>query len=522
VSLRERKEIQEMLRWRVVRLLPIFILLFWLIMMGWLARRTGLFERIASPTSPENRGSEVSLPTDDWYGIYAPQDLQVGFLNLVSIPGMREGEEGVQVRVSCRMDLMFLGTEADITVLGSAWLSKTQGLTEADVRIRSQDVEWRVEAQAKGDTVDVQIHTGGEKLPFVLPASSFRSVWNPNTIAGFDLPDLHPGEETTVETLDPFSMGTTRARVKCLGEEEVNVLGRSTHAKVFSIEMNAMMTRAWVAQDFSKQGKGEIIQLELPVGLLLKKIRPEDALVAPTAEAKESLFHLAAIRPSGLTPTRGARRMVLQVSGVPSGMMLPADDTQNVQGDGRVVVRQLDPPQQDGVRPVGGPEWASALESDVLVQTGHPVIQQTVKDILGEEPGIWSSALRIYEWVWENIQKEMVPSIPSALEVLESRVGDCNEHTVLFAALARSAGIPTRICLGLVWSEENQGFYYHAWPEVCVVLPNGSSCWYWMDPTLGQPIADATHIKLASGGVRDWFSLLPFMGRLEIDVLELE
>ncbi|HQE84349.1 MAG TPA: transglutaminase-like domain-containing protein, partial [Candidatus Hydrogenedentes bacterium] len=109
-----------------------------------------------------------------------------------------------------------------------------------------------------------------------------------------------------------------------------------------------------------------------------------------------------------------------------------------------------------------------------------------------------------------------VLSIPSALEVLKSRVGDCNEHTVLFAALARSVDIPTRIALGVVWSEELDGFYYHAWPEVFV------GEWLWMDPTLGQTVADATHVKLLTGDIERWPRLLPFLGKLRIEVTEVD
>ena len=42
-----------------------------------------------------------------------------------------------------------------------------------------------------------------------------------------------------------------------------------------------------------------------------------------------------------------------------------------------------------------------------------------------------------------------------------------------------------------------------------------------MDPTLGQPLADATHIKLLNGGIESWPRLLPYLGKLEIEVLEI-
>ena len=125
-------------------------------------------------------------------------------------------------------------------------------------------------------------------------------------------------------------------------------------------------------------------------------------------------------------------------------------------------------------------------------------------------------ARAIGEWVYDNLEKTAVLSVPSALEVLESKRGDCNEHTVLYVALARAADIPSRIAIGLVWSEDLQGFYYHAWPEVFI-----DNRWLWTDPTLGQTVADATHVKLFNGGIETWSRLLPYLGSLELEILEI-
>ena len=39
----------------------------------------------------------------------------------------------------------------------------------------------------------------------------------------------------------------------------------------------------------------------------------------------------------------------------------------------------------------------------------------------------------------------------TAAEVAQSREGDCTEHAVLLAALARACGIPSRVAIGLVY-----------------------------------------------------------------------
>ena len=64
------------------------------------------------------------------------------------------------------------------------------------------------------------------------------------------------------------------------------------------------------------------------------------------------------------------------------------------------------------------------------------------------------------------LDKKPTVSLPSAREVLRTKVGDCNEHTALYVAMARSLGLPARIAVGLAYSRG--AFYYHAWPEVYI------------------------------------------------------
>jgi transglutaminase-like putative cysteine protease len=104
--------------------------------------------------------------------------------------------------------------------------------------------------------------------------------------------------------------------------------------------------------------------------------------------------------------------------------------------------------------------------------------------------------------------------------VLRTKVGDCNEHTALYVAMARALGIPARIAVGLVYI--HGAFYYHAWPEVYLAEPDGRGLWLPVDPTLNQFPADATHLRLVRGGLDKQTAILPLIGRLKIDVLDVE
>ena len=104
-------------------------------------------------------------------------------------------------------------------------------------------------------------------------------------------------------------------------------------------------------------------------------------------------------------------------------------------------------------------------------------------------------------------------SIPSAVEVLRQKAGDCNEHAVLFTALARSLGIPANIQAGIIYQEGH--FFYHAWAQVYL------GAWVAVDPLLNQIPADATHIRLVTGDLDQQVDIVKIIGRLKVEILEV-
>jgi len=162
--------------------------------------------------------------------------------------------------------------------------------------------------------------------------------------------------------------------------------------------------------------------------------------------------------------------------------------------------------------PYDGSDLSGFLQPNALIQSDDKKIIDQASRILGSERDAWEAAKKLNQWVYDALRKVPVISIPSALEVLDQRAGDCNEHTALFTALARASGIPTRIAAGIVYVEN--GFYYHAWPEVWI----GS--WMPVAPTFGQFPADATHIRFISGNLDRQSEILKLVGKLKVEVRE--
>lgn len=89
----------------------------------------------------------------------------------------------------------------------------------------------------------------------------------------------------------------------------------------------------------------------------------------------------------------------------------------------------------------------------------------------------------------------------SALEVVDSRQGDCTEYAVLLASMARAQGIPARVVSGMVYADRFAGgsrlFIPHEWVQAWV-----DGRWQSFDAALKH--FDSTHLALASGDGDPW------------------
>lgn len=485
--------------WNAQRIAALLIVAFWLTMMALLVNR----ETAVSALPPS--GAPLTGPAETWMRVLLPGGRQAGYIHYTEAPESRRGAPGRHLTVQSRAVLNLLGQPSEIALWGEAWHAVDGDQAEFDLRLRAAEHSLRAQGDVAGGRLDATLHTGGETIPVVLPVpADFRFA-----VAGMgavpDLSALEPGDETHVESFSPASLTLTKSTVRLLRREPIHIMGAAVQADVVELVSDGMKSVAWLS------AAGEMLRVETALGFSLERCRKSEALLETTPADTADLMKLASIVPAGAAPFAGARRMRVRLSGVDEDIQLVAGPSQRPLGPGEWLVEPVRPEGEPGV--LADPTaW---LASTAFVQSAHPRIAEQAAVIVGDAQDPWEKARRIYDWVYANIAKVPVASLPSALEVLETRQGDCNEHTVLFAALARAAGIPTEIAVGVVWSEDYQAFYYHAWPEVYV------GQWVWMDPTLGQEIADATHLKLLAGGIEQWVRLAPFLTRLNIDVREI-
>ena len=205
-----------------------------------------------------------------------------------------------------------------------------------------------------------------------------------------------------------------------------------------------------------------------------------------------------------------ADELRVQLGGVELEGFDLAGGRQQLKGDTLIIRREA--PSALGAAyalPYRGTDLAGELRAEPLIQADHPQIIAMARRITGGTTDPAEASRKLNDWVYHALEKDVTLSVPSALQVLQARQGDCNEHTVLYVALARAIGLPTRTAVGLV--NVRGRFYYHAWPEVYL------DGWVAVDPTLGQYPADASHLRFLTGGLARQVELIRLIGRLSVE-----
>jgi hypothetical protein len=325
---------------------------------------------------------------------------------------------------------------------------------------------------------------------------------------------LEPGQKLVVSVFDPATLRNSPMSIEVQAREVVQAAGRPVPAFRVLGRLAGVTITSWVTDT------GEVVKEESPMGMLVVRETPEQAqALAVPGSVQADLLEAAALvplHPQRIDDPRTVARMRVRIDGLSGLDPADLDGAGQTATDGTFELR-------DARDLAPGPVPADLehyLHAEIFLESDAPEIRaEAEKATVGADtPRL--RAERLTRYVHAIVEKRPTVSLPSALEVLKTRIGDCNEHTALYVAMARSIGLPARIAAGLVYLKG--AFYYHAWPEVFVTEAVGRGLWLPVDPTLNQFPADATHVRLARGGLDKQAAIVGLVGRAKLDILGVE
>ena len=388
----------------------------------------------------------------------------------------------------------------------------TEATAGPDFALRSFDLvldsglgDFTVRGTVENQSLNLRISSGGETTeqrvalaePLYLPESARAHLR-----AG----GLAVGRSVTVRVFDPTAMEHQPLVMDVVGREPIVLDGRSVDAWKVRERVRSLESTAWLDDE------GRTLREEGPLGTVVQ--REDAARAAESGWGADPFDLMAAVAIKVAQPIADPRdlpRLRARIAGL-GDFTMPSDTRQSLRDGVLQIDREHDAQTGAYTLPYDGAQWRQELAATPFLQADHPRIRDRARVILDDERDPARAATRLREWVYRELDKRPTASLPNALQVLETRAGDCNEHAVLFAALARAAGLPARVVAGIVYADGV--FLYHAWDEVWL-----GSGWVSVDPAFDQSPVDATHIKLVEGGPETHGALLPLIGKLSIEVL---
>jgi hypothetical protein len=488
-------------------------------LLAWIACMGVLVHRAHLEASPRQLATDLARygPTASWRGVYYRGE-KIGF----TVSQTVRTHDGFELQEDGHLQMTLLGAVTAAHIRTTAAVDSMFALRSFEFSLDPGTGPIHVRGTIEPDGPDgqhrasVTIVSAGESRTehLTLPEAPALSLNLSRLLASGG---LVPGTRHRMTIFDPATL--TNASVEVLVGRRELVQAGETHIPAFRVDMTfqGLQTTSWVTDT------GEVVREDSPLGLMTVRESAAHAQgMAVSSRVQSDLLQAAAVVPLDLRQRIDDPRAVRHLRVRLDGLDLTNPD---LVGAGQTIVgTTLDLRDSQSLGPgPRDPEARQYLDPEPLIESDAPEIRAASATALQGVVGPRARAERLTRYVNALLDKKPTLSLPSARDVLRTKVGDCNEHTALYVAMARAAGIPARIAVGLVYVRGVTGaFYYHAWPEVYLEEPDGRGLWLPADPTLNEFPADATHVRLARGGLSKQAAILPLVGRLKMTVLDLE
>ena len=485
----------------IYKILGVLIVLFWLFVVAELVKRTN-FNQKSIDVTPIDKKSTLKNSSEEWKEIFL-KGRKVGYTvtRVKKITNMFEVNEEIFLIVN------LMGSTQEILSSTRAELDEKFLLNSFDFSLSSNLIEFKIFGNIKGNNLYLSMgEKGKEKTKLIrLPAKPMISA---GMTEFFKSCTFKIGDSYHFPVFDPVTMTTNPAVIKVVAKEVIEI--DSKPYKAFRLEMN-FLGRPLV---FWLDEKGVSLKEEGFMGFTLVRSTPAKAPLGLDRSKMVDFYELSAINiAKKLKNPRELSYLKILFDQTPSPMPVNGP-RQSLTGRVLTVTKEIPPFTASYTVPYEGKEDSLlySLRPEMLIQSDDPEIISLARGIVKETTDPFLAAQMIMEWVFENLEKVPVVSIPNAKEIVTHKKGDCNEHATIMTALLRAAGIPARIVVGLVYKDGK--FYYHAWNEAYI------NRWVSMDAILKQMPVDATHIKLIEGGIEKQVQIAGIIGNLTLTILD--
>ncbi len=486
-----------------LNLLGATVVAFWLLMMGLLVKKLS-FRDATADENHETNAPVVDSFQREWKEIYL-KGRKVGY----SVNLIKPFEDGYLIRDEIYLKLNLMGMGKSVYTVTQSSVDREFILKNFYFKMTSGVVSYDISGRVEGGQLLIKTGKGrGQRTQRI--GLKEPPVLNSGMDYLFKTMKMKVGESLKVPFFDPSTMTQRPALFRVIARERLKI--NRIQYDAFRVE-----TEMWgVPMTFWLDGTGTVLKEEGFMGLVTVK---SSAANAPMdIEGGEDFYETVAVPVDKKLPDPGRLSYLkLKVTGLDGAEIKKGgwDSPRQSSGGGILeITREKENFKVSYSLPYdrSDREMAPFLSPEFNIESDADEIVEKAREIAGNDKNPASVSRKMMRWVYENLDKKPVLSIPSGLEVLRTRMGDCNEHATLLTALLRAAGIPARLSIGLVYNRDR--FFYHAWTEAFV------GEWITMDATLNQMPADVGHILLVYGNLDRQVEIMGLIGKLKFEVLD--
>src|SRR6185503_12800829 len=399
------------------------IVLFWCAMTGILIKR----QIAAAPPLITLGGTErITENIEEWWGVFYRGE-KIGYASQTITPKPK----GYTLRDRSVLNLNLLGAIQPATTRLDMETNEDWILERFDFDLNSKEIRFGARGSMRDNKLSLELDSGGHKSAHEITfaqAPYLLAALKPYVVTQ----QLETGKKFFFSTFDPSTLSQQVTTVVIEGREQIRLGDRTEPAIKLRQSYRGISVLSWV------DGQGRTLKEESPAGLSLLRQSAREAKNLPSRSVSLDIIAQTAIPVTPITDAQTKTAIRLKLSGVNLANFALNGGRQRLDSD-RLEIRREELKQAGAQRlPFKEAHLASYLQATPFLQSDHPSIQALSARIVQGETNALRAALKIKDWVYREIAKEPTVSIPNALEVLRTKKGDCNEHTVLFNALARA------------------------------------------------------------------------------------
>jgi hypothetical protein len=454
----------------LLNIFGIAIVSLWLVMIGLLVKKLH-FQGEGTSVDPQHAAGTIDSPQREWKEIYL-KDKKVGYT--MSLINPSDGGYFVQEEVFLRLNLM--GLASGVYTATQCRVDDNFLLKNFNFSMSSGVVRFNLSGRVEGDELLLETKRGKTKRTQRIRLSSTPMM---GACVGYFLKskEIRVGEEFKVPLFDPSTTAQKEVVVKVVAREPITINRIRYNAYRLETEMWGKLLTSWVDE------RGTTLKEEGFMGFTILK---SSAAAAPRdieAQGEVDFYDAASIKVDRRLPEPSRiNYLKLQFEGINNAALDP-----NVINGGRQrfhegvmeISREGLPSQTPFALPYHGHGEGMEvfLKPEFNIESDDREIVEKARGISGTERNPVVVSKRLSTWVYHNLEKRPVVSVPSALEVLRTGV-------------------------------------YHAWTEAYL------GKWVSMDATVNQMPVDATHVKLVEGNLDRQAEIAGLIGELKLKVLD--